>query len=236
MTSGPAPGGDLLIVAESHDRTPAALSLRSRQVRIVSSAAGVHESFETVAVEPATYAAGWLEAEIEASQHRVRPGGRLLLLLPIDRIPAPEQMPRLTGLDWGGLGLLDEHLMVRLIPSGATGSRPDELLATALLAARLASRSASAQAVAQGHRAAARVVAAHADARLVSELNLLDRLAALTDQVAELEQRHRGTALIRTVVGRSRLGQVLRPAVGWARRSGRAIVRRDPNGPGDVSA
>lgn len=236
MTSGPAPGGDLLIVAESPDRTPAALSLGSRHVRVVSNAAGIHDSFEVVAVEPTAYATGWLEAQISASRHRIRPGGSLLLLLPVDAIPAAEQMPRLTGLGWGGLDLLDEHLVVRLIPAAAAESRSDDLLATALQAARLASRSASARALAQGHRTAAQALAEHADARRVSELNLLDRLAALADQVAELERRQRGTALVRSVVGRSRLGQALRPAVGWARRSGRALVRRRANRPGDEPA
>lgn len=207
---------DLLVLTDAQRGGRNALALPFRDATVIevneAETVEIQGRFDTVVIDRDSYDPRWLDSVATKILAALRPEGCLIVTLQSGPDASTAEPAALPGLAWQGLATLNAQPCAVLRPGDADAGSPDTglLLATAATAVRLTGGQSG-----ETHGAEATLLR-HVEARGRSEHALLLHLRALADELDLERRRHRGTALIRTVLGRSRAGRaalrVLRPA------------------------
>jgi hypothetical protein len=233
-----------LLVLVAPDRAQPGLPLAARHwdVTVVEADPGdpfeAPGEFDTIVIDGAARDPQWFETLVRRFVPTLRTGGHVVVMLPgwsgtADGLePEP---PTLTGLSWVGLDRLDGRPCAVLQHTSGPAERLDPAglqLATANSTCRLAAADGGGWPLGSDPGIE---LARQTESRRRSEQALLRHLESAGRLLDDERRRHRGTALVKTLLSRWRLGRAsvraFSPALRFVRRV-RVEVRRamDPGG------
>jgi hypothetical protein len=244
-SAGRASPEDVLLLTDASPTSYAALSLPFVHASIIEvdalSAAELPDqsrTFDAVVVDRSAVDLAWLEAVAGWLRAAVRPGGRVIVVLSRQSVPAdaPVEAPMLSGFAWGALEQIGGWPCAVLHPTmrGAStcGSTAEstvestvESAGVILAAADAAVRLALAEATASNDRKR-EMLAGHVEARRRSDLAMLAQMEELVGSLEAVVRQYEGFAVVKTVLRRSRGGRLLLRLARAIRRTAQATVTR----------
>lgn len=207
---------DLLVLTDAQRSGRNALALPFQDATVIEADTAeqinVEGRFDAIVIDRCCYDPQWLDSTADKLLAALRPGGRVIVTMQ----PTPDafqvnKSATLTGLAWQGLASLNGQPCAVLYADDQGTAHAGPFLHTARIAIQLATSGESSAAIAR-----------YVESRGRSERALLLHLRALAEELARERWQHRGVALVRTVLYRSKAGRgilrVLRPYWRTARR------------------
>lgn len=208
---------DLLVLTDAERCGRNALALPFQNATVIevgtTGTIDIEGHFDAVVIDRSSYEPRWLDSVARSLVVALRPRGRVIVTLQAGGGAATTTEPgALVGLVWHGLGTLGGQPCAVLRPSEPTdadSAATKLLLTTAETAVRLA-----AARTADGYSGftvehAKAAMFQHLEERRRSERALVLHLEALAHELDQERRRYQGTALVRTVLRRSRAGRRL---------------------------
>jgi SAM-dependent methyltransferase len=224
--TGGKSGGDgqkiLAVSGEGQDRFDG-LTVPFADATVVACLTGetdlIRDEFDTVVVGRDTVDWQSLNETAALAARVLRPGGRLVLMLPLADTATSEPSNQ-AGLNWHGLSVLNGRPCAVLGLAGTTGGHQDTmaLLATADAACRLTLAHAGWEAAGLTTDEFRAMVAREVEDRRRSEQALLGRIDRLVAELDERRRRHRMLTLAAEVLRGGRAGPTFLNCLCWAQR------------------
>jgi hypothetical protein len=225
--------GRLLVLTDSAHGGRNGLAMPFRDATVIALEPGditrIEGEFDNAVIDRTPTDVASLDCAMSSATRALRRDGHLIVMLPAMQ-PSPQNEadpPALGGLVWRGLATLNNRPCAVLSCRAATDSSADAwpLLAAADLACRLASPPTCDGA---GHTPNARGVASprQMEDRGSAEQALLREVDTLRNELEAERRRHRGLALVSTVLTRRRPGRAMVGAVRKCRRLASRLAGR----------
>jgi hypothetical protein len=227
-------GGKLLVLTSGRcagDLWSLALDFEKATIRDIEDPRPINGMFDAAAIEIDPFNIDLVARVIEHSKPHLSDNSRIFVTLAADLEPQGDhddpEPPERVGLSWLGLTALGSAVYaVMEIDTTETSSPAMMLLAGAHSAIRM-----QAGLTTRAHREVEALRAkllAGVEGRRRSEVALIGRVDAVTRELDRVRRQHRGTALVGTLLGRSRPGRMVllaaRPA--WRALNGYKAIKR----------